>query len=173
MKKILSVVLALTMIAALGLTAFAAAGDAGNVLPGDINTTYVKTSTTDENGNSGETFEVTIPATTFIDWGYAEAVDIAGFDITAQLEWNHVLNVTVAGTGKMTFTTTGLTENKTYELPYTLGGALAYNNLGPVVEAADFTGDLTATVDAAEWAKVPVAEYQDTLTFTAEIVNAA
>lgn len=166
MKKFISLVLAAAMLAALGLTAFAV--DITNAEP-DAQEVIIKTSTLKDDGASSETYEVTIPATTVIAWE-AESTDL-NYSAAAQLEWNHRLEISVAGNGAMAFDPDA---SNHFELPYALtgDGADEATSDGPVLLASDdaATKTLNVAIAADAWKLVPIAEYADTLTFTAEIV---
>lgn len=70
----------------------------------------------------------------------------------------------VAGNDKMTYAA-----SKTYELPYTLTGAVDFTADAPnVYPAADQT--ITVNVQDLAWKTAVVGDYADTLTFTAAIV---
>lgn len=158
MKKVLSVLLAVAMLAALMVPAFALDQDTPS---GD---TIVKTSTTMEDGKDARRYAVTIPADTTITWG-AESTALEGYTAEAHLAYGEVLTVSVAGSGKMTYSPE---DGVTLELPYTLEGDTAYESTGAVVyPVADLA--LSVNIAADDWNAAVVGEYQDTLTFTAEI----
>lgn len=162
MKKVLSVLLAVVMLFAVCVPAFAA-DLAANGASGDV---IVKTKTTkiDEGGNEvdARSFTVTIPADTEIDWGTL-ATDLV-YTVESHLGDMEFVNVTVNGNDKMVYEA-----SKTYELPYTLTGATAFTADSPVMYPA---ADQTITVNVAEldWNTAVVGAYADTLTFTAAIV---
>ena len=174
MKKIISVVLAVLMLASLSLSSFATtiSGDATNMAAQKTGETIVKTDTLKDVDGDGtgdenaESYTITFDAETKLFWETLSK-DIT-YDVDAQLLWYNVLKVNVAGNDKMTFTTTGLLTDKTYEIPYALTGDTAVED-GPVV-ATTKTLNLAITLDA--WNAVPVAEYSDTLTFTTSVVDA-
>lgn len=157
MKKVISVLLAVAMLAALMIPAFALDQ---NDPSGDA---IVKTSTQTEGGEDARRYTVTIPAETVIAWG-AESTALEGITAEAHLYYGEKLYVSVAGNDKMVYTPE---EGTTFELPYTLAGDTAYESDGPVVYPAAALS-LTVNVAAEDWNKAVVGEYSDTLTFTAE-----
>lgn len=174
MKKILSVVLAVLMLASLGLSAFATTiqGDANDMAAQKTGDTIVKTDMLkDTNGDgvgdeNAETYEISFDAETKLAWETLSK-DIT-YDVDAQLLWYNVLEVKVTGNEKMSFTTTGLLTDTTYEIPYALSGDNDIK-VGPVV-AETKTINLAIALDA--WNAVPVAEYEDTLTFKTRVIDA-
>lgn len=174
MKKIISITLAVIMLVSLSLSSFAASisGDATNMTAQKTGETIVKTDTLKDIDGDGdgdenaESYTITYDAETKLAWETLSK-DIT-YDVDAQLLWYNVLKVNVEGNNKMTFTTTGLLTDKTYEIPYALTGDTIVED-GPVVDATK-TLNLAITLDA--WNAVPVAEYSDTLTFTTKVVDA-
>lgn len=158
MKKVISVLMTVAMLAALMVPAFALDQ---NTPEGDV---FVKTSTTMEGGQDARRYTVTIPADTVITWG-AEKTDLTGYTAEAHLAYGEKLSVTVAGSGKMTYSPEA---GVTLELPYTLEGDTAYESAGPVVYPVA-TLALSVNIAADDWNAAVVGEYQDTLTFTAAI----
>lgn len=158
MKKVISVLMAVAMLAALMVPAFALDQDTPK---GDA---IVKTSTQTEDGKDARRYSVTIPAETVIAWG-AESTALENITAEAHLLYGEKLYVSVAGSGKMVYTPE---EGTTFELPYTLGGDdIAYESAGAVVfPAAELS--LSVNVAADDWNTAVVGEYSDTLTFTAE-----
>lgn len=160
MKKVVSVLMAVAMLAALMVPAFALDQ---NTPSGD---TIVKTSTTMEGGQDARRYTVTIPADTVIAWG-AEKTDLTGYTAEAHLAYGEKLSVTVAGSGNMTYSPEA---GVTLELPYTLDGDTAYKSTGAVVYPVANLA-LSVNIAADDWNQAVVGEYQDTLTFTAAIVT--
>ena len=158
MKKVISVLMTVAMLAALMVPAFALDQ---NTPKGD---TIVKTGTTMEDGKDARRYAVTIPADTTITWG-AEKTDLTGYTAEAHLAYGEKLSVTVAGSGKMTYSPEA---GVTLELPYTLEGNTAYVSAGPVVYPVANLA-LSVNITADDWNAAVVGEYQDTLTFIAEI----
>lgn len=165
MKKVISAVLALVMLAVLCVPAFAA----NIVTDGGTGDSIVKTQTTTAGGDSAEKFTVSIPAETTIPWLTTTAYDIA-YTVESHLAYGKYLTVTVAdsdGQNKMLYTPEA---GVTLELPYTLG-ATTYTAAGPVVNPA---ANVAATITVAEndWNNAVIGEYADTLTFTVNVVTA-
>lgn len=157
MKKVISVLMAVAMLAALMVPAFALDQ---NTPEGDV---LVKTSTTKEDGSDARTYTVTIPADTTIAWG-AKSTALEGFTAEAHLNYGEKLYVSVAGNDKMTYSPE---DGVNFDLPYTLEGDTAYESTGAVVFPA---AKLALSVNIAEdaWNTAVVGEYSDTLTFTVE-----
>ena len=95
MKKILAIALALVMMLAVCVPAFAT-DIATNGGTGD---TTLQTLTTDEDGNPVAGFTVTIPATVDIPWGGTTEGDTLGWAYVSQLEAGKQLGVTVDKAG--------------------------------------------------------------------------
>lgn len=158
MKKIISVILAVLMLACVCVPSFAA-----TITADGSSTSIVKTKTVDEGGDSAENFTVTIPATTEIPWGKA-STDLQ-YSVESHLAYGKKLSVNVAGNGVMTYTVGA----DAMTLAYSLGGDDSFLAAGPVVyPAADKTLSVNVTDNA--WKTAVVGEYQDTLTFTVAVV---
>ncbi len=159
MKKILAVALALVMMLAICVPAFAA----------DISTdggqspTLLQTLTTDEDGNPVAGFAVSIPATVDIPWGGTTEGDTLAWPYVSQLEAGKQLRIPVdKASGRLT--------TRTDNLAYTLSG--------DAVGAAFTTGaavcaltEKSINIAVSGWDDVPVGAYSDTLTFTVEVVD--
>lgn len=158
MKKVVSVLMAVAMLAALMVPAFALDQ---NTPKGDV---IVKTDTEMADGQDARRYTVTIPADTVIAWG-AEKTDLTGYTAEAHLAYGEKLSVTVSGNGNMVYEPEAGT---TLALPYTLEGDTAYESAGPVVYPVA-TLALSVNITADDWNEAVVGEYQDTLTFTAAI----
>lgn len=158
MKKVISMLMTVAMLAALMVPAFALDQ---NTPSGD---TIVKTSTTMEGGQDARRYTVTIPADTVIPWG-AGVTKLTGYTAEAHLAYGEKLSVTVAGSGNMTYSPEA---GVTLELPYTLEGNTAYVSAGPVVYPVANLA-LSVNITADDWNEAVVGAYQDTLNFTAEI----
>ncbi|MGN0572242.1 MAG: hypothetical protein ACI4K9_08695 [Candidatus Fimenecus sp.] len=166
MKKALSIALALTMLFALCVPAFAQ----DITTDGGTGDSIVKTQTTTASGDSAENFTVTFPAETAIPWLTTTAYDIA-YTVESHLAYGKYLTVTVAdkdGQNKMTYTPEA---GVTLELPYTLSDT-TYTAAGPVVNPpTDVATNAAAKITVAEedWNNAVIGEYQDTLLFTATV----
>ena len=151
MKKVLSVVLAVMMLALIAVPSFAA--------------TVTTAGATKEDGTSGENYSIEIPADTVIPWG-TEATDVS-YTVESHLARNKGVKVVVAGTGEMK------TTDGAYSLAYTLEGVKDFLATSPVVydEATDsgVKQDLKVKIDSVNWKKAVVEEYSDTLTYTVSV----
>lgn len=163
MRKILSFAMALVMMMAVMVPAFAVELN-GNPNEADviIDTSTLKDTDGDGIGDTeAEEYTVTIPADTTIPWG-TEATDVS-YTVESHLKRDGRVKVTVAGASVMK------TVDGAYEIPYTLAG-----------EGVDFASDVptiypaaikavTVEISADNWNSAVVEEYSDILTYTAEI----
>ena len=156
MKKIISVLLAVAMLAALTVPAFAA--EITKDSAEQSATVDVVTKTTNTDGADAYTYSVTFPASFEFDWGDTAAKD-ATYTVTSQLLLGASLDVSVAvnNGGKMT------NENTASTLTYTLtnGGSTHFtevnNSAAPTAQPA---------VSIASYDNVPIAVYKGTLTYS-------
>lgn len=155
MKKIIAIAMALVMMMAIVVPAFAAVEGGSN----SGSDTIITTLTTKEDGSDPVWYTVTIPATQEIYWE-ATTTDIA-YVINSQLATDDFVKVTVAGSGLLK------KDGSTATLAYAITDTEYTATAEVVVDEAD-----TVTIDTtnAAWATVPVDAYSDTLTFTAEII---
>lgn len=155
MKKIIAIAMALVMMMAIAVPAFAAVEGGSN----SGSDTIITTLTTKEDGSNPVWYTVSIPATQEIFWE-AKTTDIK-YEINSQLATDDFVKVTVAGSGLLKKT------GSTATLAYVITDTVYTASAEVVVDEAD-----TVTIDTtnAAWATVPVDKYSDTLTFTAEIV---
>lgn len=180
MKKFLSIALALVMVCALMVPAFAAeiTGN-GTQVVGSPAEVVIKTSTKRDTNNDGKiddddedaaNFVVTVPADTVIPWGTA-STDV-GYTVESHLMRGQAVQVTVAGSGTMK---TDPANGEVYEIAYTLDGAVSFKAASPVVYGtADEPGvkqALNVLVADDDWNRAVVEEYSDTLTYTAEVAT--
>lgn len=167
MKRIIAIAMAVVMMMAIAVPAFAAGANPVTKETTDQYGTADVYTTFDE--KTDWSYTVTIPANLEISWGDKEAKNMT-YKVESQLLIGATLTVSVAGSGEMS--ATGTTE----KLAYTLTGGDAVEF--PAVNAANTTGvnaDGTGIVDG-ENVKVaittfdgkPVGAYRDTLTFTVE-----
>ena len=158
MKKIVSIILAVLMLASICVPSFAA----DITTNGGTGDAIVKTKTVDEAGENAEKFIVSIPATTEIPWGKDSKA--LTYSVESHLGYGKKLTVNVSGHGVMTYTVGA----DSMTLDYTLGGTTAFTAAGPVVYPAV---EQTINVNVADraWKSAVVGEYQDTLTFTVAI----
>lgn len=165
MKKILSIAVAVLMIAAICVPCFAATID--KTTPDGKGTAQVKTdiSAVTDNG----TFVVTIPAEMPIPWNTANTDSSRDFtySVESQLKTGKLVQVDVAQNNANMTSASGAT------LAYTITGDItAVKTAGPVVAAGTFVKTVTVNVAGTAWANAAIDEYSDTLTFTAQVVNA-
>lgn len=165
MKKILSIAVAVLMIAAICVPCFAATID--KTTPDGKGTAQVKTdiSAVTDNG----TFVVTIPAEMPIPWNTANTDSSKDFtySVESQLKTGKLVQVDVAQNNANMTSASGAT------LAYTITGDItAVKTADPVVAAGTFVKTVTVNVAGTAWANAAIDEYSDTLTFTAQVVNA-
>ena len=165
MKKILSIAVAVLMIAAICVPCFAATID--KTTPDGKGTAQVKTdiSAVTDTG----TFVVTIPAEMPIPWNTANTDSSKDFtySVESQLKTGKVIQVDVAQNSANMTSASGAT------LAYTITGDItAVKTTASVVAAGTFVKTVTVNVAGAAWANAAIDEYSDTLTFTAQIVAA-
>ena len=151
MKKVISVLLAVLMLSALMVPAFAASFTQNEGTGGAT----VKTDTSAITGDGAYT--VTYEAEISVPWNSTAAVS-SEYTVETHLKTGKQLLVTATGDGIMTY--------NALELPYTLGGDTAYT--AGAAETA--TKAITVTVAQSAWDEAPIAEYEDTITYTAEII---
>lgn len=157
MKKVLSVLLAITMLCALCIPAFADSTITEKSNP-QSGQTLVKVDIS-KVAADGE-WEVKYPAEVNIEWGAVSTV-IPDYEIKTHLVVGKNLKVTVAkADDKLTY----LGE----ELAYALSGATVVT-LG---EVEAMTPAVSIDILAANWNNAPIAEYTGNLTFSAEVVPA-
>ena len=157
MKKVLSVALALVMLFAVCVPAFA---NQTITQPGDT-AVDVMTLTTDVNGDPAANFTVTIPATVSIPWYGTTGGDFINWSYTSQLNIGEQLQISLNKTS-------GNLTNGTDNLPYTLSGDAADAAYVTTDEVESASRSTAVTVTG--WEDVPVGAYTDTVTFTVEVV---
>ena len=152
MKKILAVVMALTMLFALCVPAFAAdpnpikqdTAQSGSI---DVITTYVA---------ANETYSVSYPPSVSVAWGVTTAQD-AKYTVTSKLRIGAKITVSAAANAGGKMTADGTTDTLTFTVQ---------NG-----EAREFTGANTAvnnatTVTISDFSAAAVGEYTGTMTYT-------
>lgn len=150
MKKVISVLLAIAMLAALMVPAFAATFTQDEGTGGAT----VKTDTSAVTGDG--TYTVTYDAEISVPWNYTGAVS-SEYAVETHLKSGRQLLVTATSDGIMTY------EDET--LAYSLGGDLSYT----AGAAENATKEITVTVAKTAWDEAPIAEYTGRITYTAEI----
>ena len=158
MKKVISVLMAITMLAALMVPAFALDKTLDENTKSD--TAEVKTNY-DNLEATGGYYTVTFPAETTIAWGTVDTT--IKYTVSTQLIPTATLTVTVAQDNA------AMKSADETELPYTLSGDTGVTGIAPFVSEEK---SLNINITDANWKSVPVDDYSDTLTFTASIVTA-
>lgn len=159
MKKIVSILLAVMMIAAIAVPSFAATiTKESDPKTADV---QVMTKTTDKDNNDPENYTVTIPAEIAVPWGEKEAWD-AHYTVNSQLKLGAKLKVSAAAEneGKMTNAAT----DKFLTFTVAGGDVAEYSELNTAVKSA-------TTVTIADF-NAPIAEYVGHMTYTVEYVAA-
>lgn len=155
MKKVISVVLALVMMMAVMVPAFAATLDV-NTQSG--NSTVLVDGITDKGDG---TYSVEIPASVDLIWG--DTTKAGEYKITSQVQTDKRVKVTLAKAKDLTNAA-----NETIE--FAVADATTGIANSAVVNNESHTFNLT--IDASEWAAASIATYEGTITFEAELVNA-
>lgn len=165
MKKALSVALALVMLFAVCVPAFAAA-ESTDISATGSGTVMVETSTKTETGEDAADYKVTIPADTIIAWG-APSTDV-GYTVESHLTRDKVVAVTVTGSADKEMKTA----DGKYKLAYELDGKTAFTADHPVIYPAAKQA-LSVLIDEDAWNHAVVESYSDILTYTSELVDFA
>ena len=155
MKKVISVVLALVMMMAVMVPAFAA----------ELNATTQSGNSTvlvDGVNDKGDgTYSVEIPASVDLIWG--DTTKAGEYKITSQVQTDKRVKVTLAKAKDLTNAA-----NETIE--FAVADATTGIANSAVVNNESHTFNLT--IDASEWAAASIATYEGTITFTAELADA-
>ncbi len=159
MKKIVSILLAVMMIAAIAVPSFAATiTKESDPKTADV---QVMTKTTDKDNNDPENYTVTIPAEIAVPWGKKEAKD-AHYTVNSQLKLGAKLKVSAAAENEGKMTNAATDKFLTFTVA---GGEVAeYPELNKNVESS-------TTVTIADF-NAPIAEYVGHMTYTVEYVAA-
>ncbi len=161
MKKILSIAMALVMMLAICVPAFAADLSVKDTDSGDV---IITTSTDKADGTDGDWYVVTIPADTTIAWG-AESTELK-YSAETHLLYGKSLDVKVTSADYvMTYAPEA---NVALDLAFALSGDVAVNFATVTYPAVEKAISVDITEDA--WNHAVVGEYADTLTFSAAIV---
>lgn len=159
MKKIVSILLAVMMIAAIAVPSFAATiTEKSDPKTAEV---QVMTKTTDKDNNDPENYTVTIPAEIAVPWGEKTAWN-AHYTVNSQLKLGAKLKVSAAAEneGKMTNAAT----DKFLTFTVAGGDVTEYPELNKNVESS-------TTVTIADF-NAPIAEYVGHMTYTVEHVAA-
>ncbi len=162
MKKVISVLMAITMLAALMVPAFALDKTLDENTKSD--TAEVKTNY-DNLEATGGYYTVTFPAETTIAWGTVDTT--IKYTVSTQLIPTATLNVTVAQNNPAMEKQNALDTDP--KLTYTLSGDTNVTGISPFVTDEEHTLNINITKDA--WGDVPVDDYSDQLTFTATVAG--
>lgn len=160
MKKIVSILLAVMMIAAIAVPSFAATiTKESDPKTADV---QVKTKITDKENNDPENYTVTIPAEITVAWNDTAAQD-ASYTVDSQLKLGAKLKVSAAAENAGKMTNAAATDKF---LTFTVaGGEVAeYPELNTAVKSS-------TTVTIADF-NAPIAEYVGHMTYTVEYVAA-
>lgn len=160
MKKIVSILLAVMMIAAIAVPSFAATiTKESDPKTADV---QVKTKTTDKENNDPENYTVTIPAEITVAWNDTAAQD-ASYTVDSQLKLGAKLKVSAAAENAGKMTNAAATDKF---LTFTVaGGEVAeYPELNTAVKSS-------TTVTIADF-NAPIAEYVGHMLYTVEYVAA-
>ncbi len=159
MKKIVSILLAVMMIAAIAVPSFAATiTKESDPKTADV---QVMTKTTDKDNNDPENYTVTIPAEIAVPWGEKEAKD-AHYTVNSQLKLGAKLKVSAAAENEGKMTNAATDKFLTFTVA---GGEVAeYPELNKNVESS-------TTVTIADF-NAPIAEYVGHMLYTVEYVPA-
>ena len=155
MKKVISVVLALVMMMAVMVPAFAATLDV-NTQSG--NSTVLVDGVTDKGDG---TYSVEIPASVDLIWG--DTTKAGEYKITSQVQTDKRVKVTLAKAKDLTNAANETIEFAVADATTGIANSAVVNN-----EAHAFN----LTIDASEWAAASIATYEGTITFTAELADA-
>lgn len=183
MKKVLALVLALAMAFAVCVPAFAEVKIQGTMT--DVHKTAQATIKTTKELPTGEyAYEITIPSDTVIPFGETKGTVFSYQINKTQLEVGKRLQIAVKSqylaehpTEQRSLTSAAAPE---YKIPYTYGKLNAEGKYDPV-DSLSYTTTSEVTdlisrsfsikIASAAW-NVPLAEYQDTLNFVIDIVDA-
>jgi uncharacterized protein YxeA len=160
MKKIVSILLAVMMIAAIAVPSFAATiTKESDPKTADV---QVMTKTTDKENNDPENYTVTIPAEITVAWNDTAAQD-ASYTVDSQLKLGAKLKVSAVAENAGKMTNAAATDKF---LTFTVaGGEVAeYPELNTAVKSS-------TTVTIADF-NAPIAEYVGHMTYTVEYVAA-
>ena len=160
MKKIISIALALVMMMAICVPAFAETAVLGENKV-NVETTF--------NESTDTSYTVEIPATISVAWDDETTAYNVGYTVTSQLLIGASVTVGVAYDTDADDTNNGVMTNAetTATLKYTLAGAgeTAFTGVNDGAKASD-VGGTDATIIVAGFDAAPVATYTGTITYT-------
>lgn len=155
MKKVISIILAVMMLASICVPVFAADITKDTPAP-QTASPDVKTKLTKTDGSDAYTYTVTIPASVEVAWGDTTAQD-AKYIVTSQLKLGDTLKVKAEANDDGKMTNAGTASTLTFTVAN--GEEVTYNEVNNAV-------DSTTTVTIADFSGVPIAEYTGTMTYT-------
>lgn len=161
MKKVISVILAVMMLASICVPVFAT--DITKDSAAQTANADVKTKLTKDDGSDAYTYTVTIPASVDVAWGDTAAQD-ASYYVKSQLILGDTLKVKAEANDAGTMTASGTASTLTFTVAG--GEETVYNEVN---DGATASG---TTVTIADFSGVPIAEYVGTMTYTVEYVHA-
>ncbi len=161
MKKVISVILAVMMLASICVPVFAT--DITKDSAAQTANADVKTKLTKDDGSDAYTYTVTIPASVDVAWGDTAAQD-ASYYVKSQLILGDTLKVKAEANDAGAMTASGTTSTLTFTVAG--GDEAVYNEVN---DGATASG---TTVTIADFSGVPIAEYVGTMTYTVEYVHA-
>lgn len=157
MKKVISIILAVMMLASICVPVFAADITINKDTPAPQTAAPdVKTKLTKTDGSDAYKYTVTIPASVEVAWGDTTAQD-AKYTVTSQLKLGDKLEVTAVANNEGVMTATGTTS--TLKFTVQNGEVAEYPEVNNAVDSA-------TTVTIADFSGVPIAEYTGTMTYT-------
>ncbi len=157
MKKVISIILAVMMLASICVPVFAADITINKDTPAPQTAAPdVKTKLTKTDGSDAYTYTVTIPASVEVAWGDTTAQD-AKYTVTSQLKLGDTLKVKAEANDGGKMTNAGTASTLTFTVAN--GEEVVYNEVNNAVNSA-------TTVTIADFSGVPIAEYAGTMTYT-------
>lgn len=167
MKKILAVAMALTMLFALCVPAFA-----GTITQDTPDTPYPKEAVVPVKttySTSDESFTVSYPAEMELPWGTLVDDTNAAFEysVVSQLKTGKTITVAVSQTHAV------MTSAASETLAYTLAGDVNVTTAAAVVAAGAFNKTVKVDVAQSAWDAAAINEYTDTVTFAVTVNHPA
>ena len=156
MKKVISIILAVMMLASICVPVFAADITINKDTPAPQTAPDVKTKLTKTDGSDAYTYTVTIPASVEVAWGDTTAQD-AKYTVTSQLKLGDTLAVKAEANDGGKMRNAGTASTLTFTVAN--GEEVVYNEVNNAVDSA-------TTVTIADFSGVPIAEYTGTMTYT-------
>ena len=175
MKKIIALAVALVMMFAVCVPAFAADVIINDNQPEIVEgkqTGDSRVYTSTETDPAFVSYQVTIPAETQIKWGATKT--LFSYGVKTHLNLGKRLAITCVGqNGEQALRNASTDKFLPYTFSKTNGGTdletLSYTTENEIV---DMNRTFNIDIADADWQAAPIAEYQDYLTFTVEVVDA-